>query len=114
MKPEIIEKTTVAGAPKPNLADYEAGRARFSWESARAELAGLPGGGLNIAYETVDRHAAGARAQQIALRWLGRDDRRRDFTYADLRAMTCRFANVLTELRVSPGERVFFLSSRMP
>jgi acetyl-CoA synthetase len=26
------------------------------WAAARARLAGLPGGGLNIAHEAVDRH----------------------------------------------------------
>ena len=35
----------------------------FTWDEARHALAGLPGGrGVNIAYEAVDRHAAGARA----------------------------------------------------
>jgi len=114
MSREIIEKPSLAGLPKPNLESYEAARASFSWESARAQLAGVPGGGLNIAYESVDRHADGARAQRIALRWLGRDDRRREFTYAELRAMTNRFANVLTGLGVKAGERVFFLASRIP
>ena len=37
------------------------------------ELDGLPGGkGLNIAHEAVDRHASGARADQLALRCLGK------------------------------------------
>ena len=45
---------------EPNLSDYAAERERFSWESARRALDGLPGGrGLNIAHEAVDRHAAG-------------------------------------------------------
>jgi len=46
----------IAGA---NMADYERACAEFSWAEARRELAGLPGGGLNIAYEAVDRHADG-------------------------------------------------------
>ena len=41
--------------PAPNLIDETVMRAGFSWENARAELAGLPNGGLNIAYEAVDR-----------------------------------------------------------
>ena len=33
-----------------NLADYDAAVREFSWDKARGELAGLPGGrGLNIA-----------------------------------------------------------------
>ena len=77
----------------PNLANYEKTRQGFTWEAARAELSGLPGGrGLNIAHEAVDRHAAGARRDHLALRWLGKKGEQRDFTYADLRARTSRVA----------------------
>src|SRR3972149_4682925 len=40
---------------RPNLYDYEAQRASFSWDELARELDGLPGGGLNIAYEDVAR-----------------------------------------------------------
>ena len=33
-----------AGWPSPNLAGYDAARAKFSWQTARALLDGLPGG----------------------------------------------------------------------
>jgi len=98
----------------PNLCDYEQTRATFSWAQARRALDGLPGGGLNIAYEAVDRHARGARRNHPALRWLGRGGERRDFTYAELCAQTNRFANVLRELGVGKGERVFLLAGRIP
>jgi acetyl-CoA synthetase len=99
----------------PNLADYARTRAEFTWEAARRELDGLPGGrGLNIAHEAVDRHARGARAAHLALRWLGRHGEVRDLTYADLRGLSNRFANVLRGLQVGKGERVFVLSGRVP
>ena len=41
----------------PNLRDDPAFRASFTWDRARADLEGLPSGGLNIAHECVDRHA---------------------------------------------------------
>jgi acetyl-CoA synthetase len=100
--------------PSPNLASYGAARAEFSWQAARAQLDGLPGGGLNIAHEAVDRHAAGARGERVALRWLGREGERRDFTYIQLRAATNRFANVLAKLGVERGARVFVLAGRIP
>lgn len=56
----------------PNLGDYEQTAAAFDWDTARGWLDGLPGGGLNIAHEAVDRHAAGARADHVAIRWRGR------------------------------------------
>ncbi len=45
----------------------------FTWEAARATLDGLPGGGLNIAHEAVDRHVAAGFGEQLAIRWLGRE-----------------------------------------
>jgi acetyl-CoA synthetase len=99
----------------PNLADYDAARASFSWARARACLAGLPGGrGLNIAHEAVDRHAAGASRDRVAIRWLGRDGARRDLTYAELAAQSNRWANALESLGVRAGERVYALTGRIP
>ena len=97
-----------------NLTDYEAVRATFSWDAARAELSGLPGGGLNIAYEAVDRHVAAGRGQAVALRWLGKQGAVRDFSYADLAKATGRFADALTRLGVGRGARVFSLAGRLP
>ena len=78
-----------------NLRDYDAFRRDFSWEQARALLDGLPGGGLNIAHEAVDRHVKAGQGGKLALRWIGRDDTIRDFSYAALAAALNRFANVL-------------------
>ncbi|HUJ32306.1 MAG TPA: acetate--CoA ligase [Candidatus Acidoferrum sp.] len=99
----------------PNLRDYAKARRTFSWEQARAELDGLPGGnGLNIAYEAVDRHANSALRDHLAIRWLGKDGDVRDYSYGQLQELTNRFANVLRELGVAKGDRVYALSGRIP
>jgi acetyl-CoA synthetase len=99
----------------PNLEDYDAVRAAFSWELASRALEGLPGGqGLNIAHAAVDRHALGAHHDQLALRWLGKNGQTRDYTYANLYELTNRFANVLRQLGVGKGERVFVVAGRVP
>ena len=99
----------------PNMPDYDAIRASFTWESARTELAGLPGGGLNICYEAVDRHAADpASRHRVALRCLRKGGGRRDITYGELAALTSRFANLLASLGVKKGDRVFGLAGRVP
>jgi len=103
-----------AGKITPNLKDYEREYAAFNWESVRSELAGLPGGGLNIAYEAVDRHADGILKDKVALRWLGEDGASKEFTYGDLKADTNRFANVLKELKIEKGEVVSTLTGRIP
>ena len=97
-----------------NLQDYDVYAKKFSWSQARALLDGLPGGGLNIAHEAVDRHVLGGRGDKLALRWIGRDDRIQDFSYAALRAQANRFANVLAKCGVTKGDRVFLLLGRSP
>ncbi|MBS2027650.1 MAG: acetate--CoA ligase [Deltaproteobacteria bacterium] len=99
----------------PNLVDYPAVRRSFSWEQARHELGGLPAGrGLNIAFEAVDRHASGPRADHMALVWLGKDGTKKEITFRRLREETNRFANVLRALGVKKGDVVFALSGRRP
>jgi acetyl-CoA synthetase len=112
-RPTIIRKTAADLRLPPNLADYAATRAAFSWDAVRAELAGLPGGGLNIAHETVERHAQGACRDKIAFRFLGVKTTR-DIRYGELSRLTNRFANVLKSLGVGKGERLFLLSGRIP
>ena len=113
--PAIIRKLSRPDGLTPNLTDYADAHAMFSWARARGELDGLPGGaGLNIAHEAVDRHVAGARADHLALRWLGKSGSVRDFTYRDLAAETNRFANVLATLGVHRGERVYVIAERIP
>ena len=112
---ETIAKRPADPARPPNLADYEAFRSGFSWDAARAALDGLPGGrGLNIAHEAVDRHAAAARRDHVAIRWLGLDGTRRDLTFGDLARASNRFANVLGGLGVGAGDRVYLLTGRIP
>jgi acetyl-CoA synthetase len=50
----------------------------------------------------------------VAIRWIAPDGSRRDFTYADLRAETNRFANVLRTLGVGRGDVVAVLAGRVP
>jgi acetyl-CoA synthetase len=102
-------------AVAPNLEDYDAACARFSWDAARRALDGLPGGrGLNIAHEAVDRHAVGARRDHVALRWLGKRGEVENLSYGRLSEMSSRFANALARLGVAKGDRVYALAGRIP
>jgi len=68
-----IAKNRATIAQSPKLANYETTRREFSWENARRQLSGLPGGALNIGYEAADRHVSAGRGSRTALRWLGKD-----------------------------------------
>jgi len=97
-----------------NLVDYDAYVRNFTWDQARALLDGLPEGGLNIAHEAVDRHVLAGLGEKLALRWIGRDDRVRDFSYTKLSAASNQFANLLKQHGIGKEERVFSLLGRVP
>ena len=101
----IIAKVTLKGGGSP---------LPTGWDAARARLAGLPGGGLNIAHEAVDRHVSAGHGAQPALIWLGREGERRVLSYSELAAEAARFAHVLQSHAIAPGERMFLLAGRVP
>jgi acetyl-CoA synthetase len=113
-RPSVIRKAAADLPVPPNWADYEGARAGFSWAEARRNLAGLPGGGLNIAFEAVERHADGPHSGRAAFRFLSPDRPPRDITWRQLSALTNRFANALTGLGLGKGDRLFVLAGRIP
>ncbi|MFC7537203.1 acetate--CoA ligase [Sphingomonas sp. GCM10030256] len=84
------------------------------WSEYRSWIHGLPGGGLNIAYEAIGRHVAEGRGESEALRWLPKGGGRRSYSYAELDAETAQFANLLNDLDVGRSARVFSLLGRVP
>lgn len=99
---------------KPNLVDFEKSRIDHPWEGIMKELDWLPGGFINKAYECIDRHAEGSRKDKTALIWEGKKGETESYTFGQLKEQTNNFANVLTELGVQKGDRVFFFMERIP
>ncbi|MFW2380911.1 MAG: acetate--CoA ligase [Acidimicrobiales bacterium] len=85
--------------------------ANFDWNQAQLELSGLPGGGLNIAHEALDRHVTDGNGDRVAIRWLAKSGEQLDLTYGDMVAQTNRFANVLDDLG---SDGVATLMGRVP
>jgi len=73
-----------------NGSDYAETPSSFSWDTARRELAGLPGGGIHIAFEAVERNAQGKAAKQVAFRFLGTARQGRKLAYGELSTLTIR------------------------
>ena len=85
------------------------------WDEARAQFAGLPhGGGLNLAFEAVDRHVGRGAGDRVAYRFVGDDASVRSITYAELSILSNRFANVVRSLGIRAGETVFSFAGRIP
>ncbi|WP_114972303.1 acetate--CoA ligase [Rhodoferax ferrireducens] len=113
-RPAIIHKLASEQRTPPHWTDFEAERRVDVWGLARRALQGLPGGGLNMGFEAVDRHAGGVLRDRIALRFVARNTPALDLSYGQLAQQTNRFANVLQDLGVNKGDRLFVLAGRMP
>ncbi|MGM0588748.1 MAG: acetate--CoA ligase [Bacteroidota bacterium] len=106
--------TSVTRTYKPHLTNYQHIVEHFQWEQVWRELDGLPNdGGLNLAYEAVDRHALTERKNNIAIQWLGLTEEQ-SITYQQLMHQTAQFANVLDALEIQEGEVVSTLTGRIP
>ncbi len=64
------------------------------------------GAKLNIASNTLDRHARGARANRTAIVSESEDGTRRELTFAELAREVNQVANALRDLDLQPGDRV--------
>ena len=84
------------------------------WETARSALSGLPGGGINIAHEAVDRHVDDGLGSSVAIRWISTSGETTDLTYRELSQRTNRFARALHTLGYHGGHAVATLCGRVP
>ncbi|MFH1241720.1 MAG: acetate--CoA ligase [Pseudomonadota bacterium] len=112
---EPIKKIEANRMPvRPNLMDYERSREEFRWEDINSELDGFDDGGLNIAYESLDRHLDTPLKDRTALFWEGKDGESEQYTFHDLYRLTNRFANALIGLGIRKGDRIFTYADRIP
>ena len=115
----VLHKGPADRRVTPNLDDYAATRAAFSWSQIPDLCAGMGEGGCNIAYAAVDRHADGPLAGKSALRFIadtppGEALSAHDLSYGELARLTRRFTNVLRGLGIGKGDRVFVIMGRVP
>ncbi|MFH1950961.1 MAG: acetate--CoA ligase [Pseudomonadota bacterium] len=115
MKYDPITKEDVTKmSVTPNLLNYKKAREDFRWEDIVGELDGFDDGGLNIAYEAIDRHIKTPIKNKVALYWEGKDGETEEYTFLDLQRLSNRFANVLKGLGVRKGDRIFTFGDRIP
>lgn len=100
--------------PEANLRDYNKVYRSFDWKEVEQKFSWHRTGKVNIAYEAIDRHAEDpVRGQRFCL--IYEDENRRErVTYHQMRDLSNKFANVLKQLRVEKGDRVFIFLPRCP
>jgi len=96
-----------------NLQDYQQSYDNFNWQQAEDQLKGYEGG-INIAYEAVDRHVEDGHGDQLALIWWPKAGEKEHYTYLQLQQQSNQFANLLTSLGVEKGNLLCSLTDRTP
>ncbi len=87
----------------------------FSWRDVEQHgLGAQDDGGLNLAYQCLERNLAAGLAEQEALIWHGAAGERRVYTYRQLADGAQRFARGLERRGVRLAERVCTLGPRCP
>lgn len=120
MKAKTISVTDKHITFTPNLTDYAQTYSTFTYEKYHSQLDWFPrqtgsdSEHLNAAYNAIDRNALGSRKNKIALYWEGAEGDEMQFTFAQMAQASNRFANVLKNLGVGKGDRVFLFLPRIP
>lgn len=99
----------MSNATKP--VDYADAVANFRLEDFEPLFAGSLKTGLNVCVECCDRHVASGG---IALNWESATGQRASFTFAEMQQLAAKFANLLTEQGVKPGDVVAGMLPRTP
>ncbi|HIE84341.1 MAG TPA: acetate--CoA ligase, partial [Dehalococcoidia bacterium] len=108
-----IPKTIGELKAAPQIPDWSAMRESWDWDDVWEEL-DTPDGLINKAYECIDRHADGARANKAAIIWQSASNEIETYTYSDMKKQTNKVANALKSIGIEKGERVFLLADRIP
>ena len=96
--------------------EYERWLGQFNWQAEAEKLALALDGPVNKAYTCWQQHANNpAMANKTALLWLGSQPGVEEkYTFAQLAQQANRFAHVLAQHGIKPGDRVFVFMERIP
>ncbi|NMA15044.1 MAG: AMP-binding protein, partial [Clostridia bacterium] len=102
-----------AVSTKFNMPDYEEAYQNFQWSDVEKKFSWHETGKVNIAHECIDRHCDSWRKNKVAL-YFTNNTREEKYTFLDLKLLSNKFANVLSDTGIGKGDRVFIFMPRQP
>ncbi|NWQ43292.1 acetate--CoA ligase [Bacillus sp. EB106-08-02-XG196] len=96
-----------------NLKNYVEVYNSFQWSQVEQNFSWHTTGLVNIAHEAIDRHAMTEKANKVAL-YYSDQYRKEQYTYKDMRDYSNKAGNVLKNIGVNKGDRVFIFMPRSP
>lgn len=96
-----------------NLENYEETAKTFDWKVVEKAFSWYQTGKVNAAYEAIDRHANSNYRDKIALIYSDAT-REETYTYLEMKEKSNQFGNILRNLGIQKGDRVFIFMPRSP
>lgn len=95
------------------MKDYQKKMKNFSWEDVEKEFSWYDSGNLNIVHEAIDRHTLSDKKEHVAMCFEGWG-RKEQYTFAQLKKQTDKFAGILLKMGIMPGDRIAIYMPRTP
>lgn len=111
---ETIDKDLKSFRIQPNLVSLADIENKPQWDNHTKELTWFDDGGVNYAYNAIDRHMGTPVETKPAMIWIGDKSESSTLTYGDFFRMSNQYANYLSGLGVAKGDRVFLFLPRIP
>jgi acetyl-CoA synthetase len=96
-----------------NLENYDATRQAFDWSEVEKNFSWHKTGRVNLAYEAIDKHAESERNNKVAL-YFSDSKRKEKYTFNEMKELSNRAGNMLRQIDVEKGDRVFIFMPRTP
>ncbi|UCZ52475.1 acetate--CoA ligase [Bacillus shivajii] len=109
----MVVNTLSAKNETYNLGSYDDVYNSYDWSQAEQQFSWHKTGLVNMAYEAIDRHANSDKADHVAL-YYSDQSRKEDYTFEEMRDLSNKAGNVLKDIGVTKGDRVFIFMPRSP
>lgn len=96
-----------------NLGNYEKAVQEMDWKNVEKNFTWSKTGKVNMVYEAIDRHVDEGKGNKKAFIYCD-SNHEEEYTFSDLKALSCQFANGLRSKGIEKGDRVFIFMPRSP
>ncbi len=109
-----LDNTLPPHRANANLGNYEELYRSFQWDDINSAFSWQKTGKVNIGYEAIDRHAENPKTADAVCLSYAYGMRTGKITYRQMRDLSNKCGNMLRELGVRKGDRVFLFLPRIP
>jgi len=110
----MIKAKIKSQSSNANLSSYDDTRSSFSWTEFEKEFTWYKTGKINIVQEAVDRWAEDPDKKDKKALIFEKAGEIKTYSYSDLKKISCRWANLLTQYGFKKGDRLFIFLPSCP